>query len=342
MTTAQRSDGAAVWRSSESHEIDRGRPLSVSPNSFVVGQESLDLGDHRQYSGYSQDNYRSPMTSPAHSTRDDNCRYYTQPPSPKPTTCTRSQPYNGFQNTLSNSSQAAQMEFNHAQQPAGESCGKWADRVLTLACSAFLNLSRKEFNKQVVYRFCHGSFDREAGLYALNSRPKDLKDAINLVGFYQHKHRTSFRHFPECVKQPSCSKDVSPLKTSAGKVGTTQSTQQSLSVHVSGLEGKVSCLGDRVSCVEEKVDSILSHHVSIQTSLDSMQSQVQAIQSTVKGLASLTRPAKPSDTQALLERSRSNSNVENNNVDNSNVEINIVESNNVEKPVSSTNTVEGN
>ncbi|KAH3892976.1 hypothetical protein DPMN_017113 [Dreissena polymorpha] len=57
----------------------------------------------------------------------------------------------------------AQSRFQNVQQEVGESLDDWSDRVLTLAKTAFRDLSYAYATVQAVTKFSHGLLDKEAG-----------------------------------------------------------------------------------------------------------------------------------------------------------------------------------
>jgi hypothetical protein len=67
--------------------------------------------------------------------------------------------------------ETAQVQFNNARQTPED----WADRVLSLATRALIDLHETHMYQQVVMRLCQGAADKEAGSYASNSRPKTSK-----------------------------------------------------------------------------------------------------------------------------------------------------------------------
>jgi hypothetical protein len=68
--------------------------------------------------------------------------------------------------------ETAQVQFNNARQTPEELLEDWADRVLSLATRALIDLHETHMYQQVVMRLCQGTADKEAGSYASNIRPK--------------------------------------------------------------------------------------------------------------------------------------------------------------------------
>ena len=80
--------------------------------------------------------------------------------------------------------EVAQMEFARAQQLSDETVLEWADRVVYVAGRTFPGVPEWQVQKQGVLKFCQGCTEREAGLYALNMRPKSVEIAVDLVTWY--------------------------------------------------------------------------------------------------------------------------------------------------------------
>jgi hypothetical protein len=71
--------------------------------------------------------------------------------------------------------ETAQVQFNNARQTPEELLEDWVDRVLSLATRAFRELPEKHMYHQAVVRLCQGTADKEAGIYASNIRPKNVR-----------------------------------------------------------------------------------------------------------------------------------------------------------------------
>ena len=84
------------------------------------------------------------------------------------------------------------------------------DRVLSLATRAFRDLPEKHMYQQAVLRFCQGAVDKEAGSYASNIRPKNIKEAIDKIRWHQHNHQAIYGRPPRReVKQVSSGSYIS-------------------------------------------------------------------------------------------------------------------------------------
>ena len=171
-------------------------------------------------------------------------------------------------------SETSQVQFNYAKQQSDESSMDWADRLLTLAAGAFPGLPDKYIEQQVVHRFCQGFYDRDAGQYAINSRPKNVEGAVDLVRWYQHNHRAIFGKPRREVRQLSYCDEV------AKDPVVCRTTQGDLKQQPSRMDRQ----DERISRLEKKVDTVCLKVDSVQSSMDSMQAQFKDVQSTIKGL----------------------------------------------------------
>lgn len=81
------------------------------------------------------------------------------------------------------------LAFMNCSQNKDEKVEEWADRVLTLATKAFKNLPDEHIHKQAVLRFCHGSYDKSAGMHAANKMPSRIEEAIDCIKWFQYNHQ---------------------------------------------------------------------------------------------------------------------------------------------------------
>ena len=88
--------------------------------------------------------------------------------------------------------ETALISFNNAKQSPDESLDGWADRVLTLASSAFKQLPEDYTSQQVIIKFCHGCLDREAGEHVANMRPSSIDEALDRVKWAIYNHKLIF------------------------------------------------------------------------------------------------------------------------------------------------------
>ena len=88
--------------------------------------------------------------------------------------------------------ETAQVQFSNAHHSPDELLEDSVDRVLSLATRAFRDLPEKHMYQQAVLRFCQGAADKEAGSYASNIRPKNIKEAIDKMWWHQHNHQAIY------------------------------------------------------------------------------------------------------------------------------------------------------
>ena len=90
--------------------------------------------------------------------------------------------------------EAVQLAFASARQLLDESVADWADRVADLAHRAFHELPDDCHQRQIVLKFCQGCLEKEAGLYAMNSRPiiSSIDKALELVRWYRHTRKAMY------------------------------------------------------------------------------------------------------------------------------------------------------
>lgn len=85
--------------------------------------------------------------------------------------------------------ETAQVHFTYASQKAGETLGDWADRVVTLAISAYPDLTDGQIYRHSITRFCQGCADKRAGHYTINQRPATMEEALDKIRWFQHTDR---------------------------------------------------------------------------------------------------------------------------------------------------------
>ncbi len=86
--------------------------------------------------------------------------------------------------------ETAQVYFQYASQHPKESLVDWADRVVSLAMSAYPDLTDNQIYRQAILRVCQGCSDRRAGHYAINMRPVTLEDTLDKIRWFQHTDKT--------------------------------------------------------------------------------------------------------------------------------------------------------
>ena len=82
--------------------------------------------------------------------------------------------------------QTSKAKFRQAFQKQDESLEDWADRVMTLATPAFVDLPEDHLKKEAIARFCQGCTDKEAAKHACFEQPETMEEALNLVKHHQY------------------------------------------------------------------------------------------------------------------------------------------------------------
>ena len=156
--------------------------------------------------------------------------------------------------------EATQLQFNYARQSADESILDWADRVLYLATRAFPDLPELHVQKQVVLRFCQGCSDREAGQYAINTRPSSIEAAIDNVKWFRHTQRAIYGRSRKEVKQMFADEDMPEVEADLCKVGIHGATQYKnpSTGDYSALEKRMSTLEDKLGSIQRSLDQLVA------------------------------------------------------------------------------------
>ena len=82
--------------------------------------------------------------------------------------------------------ETSKAKFRQAFQKQDESLEDWADRVMTLATPAFIDLPEDHLKKEAIARFCQGCTDKEAAKHACFEQPETMEEALNLVKHHQY------------------------------------------------------------------------------------------------------------------------------------------------------------
>ena len=82
--------------------------------------------------------------------------------------------------------ETSKAKFRQAFQKQDESLEDWADRVMTLATPAFVDLPEDHLKKEAIARFCQGCTDKEAAKHACFKKPETMEEALNLVKHHQY------------------------------------------------------------------------------------------------------------------------------------------------------------
>lgn len=185
--------------------------------------------------------------------------------------------------------ETTQMLFGVAVQNPKETLIEWCDRVSHMAMQAYPDFTDDQVNKQAVMRFCQGSADKEAGLYAINAKPRTLEDAVDKIKWYQQstqaiygKPRREVRRIEE--EEEDIQYSVSRLETDRRPRRRTYSPPQ-------GFRSN-SDLGQRVENLESNMSSILSSMKSMQEAFKSLETKMIPV--TVS--TPVKQPVKQNDT----------------------------------------------
>lgn len=82
--------------------------------------------------------------------------------------------------------ETSKAKFRQACQKPDETLEDWADRVMTLATPAFVELPEEHMKQEAIARFCQGCNDKEAAKHACFEHPKNMEAALNLVKHHQY------------------------------------------------------------------------------------------------------------------------------------------------------------
>ena len=82
--------------------------------------------------------------------------------------------------------ETSKAKFRQAFQKQDESLEDWADRVMTLAIPAFVDLPEDHLKKEAIARFCQGCTDKKAAKHACFEQPETMEEALNLVKHHQY------------------------------------------------------------------------------------------------------------------------------------------------------------
>ena len=82
--------------------------------------------------------------------------------------------------------ETSKVKFQQASQRPDESLEDWADRVMTLATPAFVDLPEDHLKQEVIAKFSQGCCDKDAGKHACFEHPSTMEEALNLVKHHQY------------------------------------------------------------------------------------------------------------------------------------------------------------
>ena len=82
--------------------------------------------------------------------------------------------------------ETSKAKFRQACQKPEESLEDWADRVMTLATPAFVDLPEHHLKQEAIAKFCQGCCDKEAAKQVCFEQPSTMEEALNLVKHHQY------------------------------------------------------------------------------------------------------------------------------------------------------------
>ena len=82
--------------------------------------------------------------------------------------------------------ETSKAKFRQAYQKLEESLEDWADRVMTLATPAFVDLPDEYLKTEAIAKFCQGCSDKDAAKHACFEHPSTMEEALNLVKHHQY------------------------------------------------------------------------------------------------------------------------------------------------------------
>ena len=82
--------------------------------------------------------------------------------------------------------ETSKAKFRQASQRPDESLEDWADRVMTLATPAFVDLPEDHLKQEAIAKFSQGCCDKDAGKHACFEHPSTMEEALNLVKHHQY------------------------------------------------------------------------------------------------------------------------------------------------------------
>ena len=82
--------------------------------------------------------------------------------------------------------ETSKAKFHQAYQKPEESLEDWADRVMTLATPAFVDLPDGYLKTEAIAKFCQGCSDKDAAKHACFEHPPTMEEALNLIKHHQY------------------------------------------------------------------------------------------------------------------------------------------------------------
>lgn len=88
--------------------------------------------------------------------------------------------------------ETVRIQFQSACQAPGEDLDEWAERLLSLADKAFLDLPEDYVINEVVNKLCLGCTDKKAGMVASSFRPKTVDEALERIKWQQYNDKAMY------------------------------------------------------------------------------------------------------------------------------------------------------
>ena len=82
--------------------------------------------------------------------------------------------------------ETSKAKFRQAYQKPEELLEDWADRVMTLATPAFVDLPDDYLKTEAIAKFRHDCSDKDAAKHACFEHPSTMEEALNLVKHHQY------------------------------------------------------------------------------------------------------------------------------------------------------------
>ena len=82
--------------------------------------------------------------------------------------------------------ETSKAKFRQAYQKSEESPEDWADRVMTLATPAFVDLPEQHLKLEVIAEFCQGCCDKDSAKQVCFEQSSTMEEALNLVKHHQY------------------------------------------------------------------------------------------------------------------------------------------------------------
>ncbi|KAH3889421.1 hypothetical protein DPMN_013475 [Dreissena polymorpha] len=144
--------------------------------------------------------------------------------------------------------ETARVTFSSARQGDDESVDDWADRVMTLASEAYMDLPEAYMLQESILRFCMGAIVKEAGELVINQRPASIEQAIDQLKWVIH---TRFVYQPILVQKVEC---VGLVKV----VGVNVDSESMLVERVVAVERKEDMLDELMDVCIGMLDQLLA------------------------------------------------------------------------------------